>query len=163
RCSRARSRTRRPTTCPTGPPRRRGTRDTWPWRARRPMPRAAGSSTTTPRPRSRERRAPDTRRGHRRGALAGRVRRPPSPRPGIRQPLPPPDPATGLTECRWGEPYRLPTADASGPWPSGVYLARLTASPSGRQAYIVFVVRDDERRSALIFQSSVTTFAAYNN
>jgi hypothetical protein len=27
----------------------------------------------------------------------------------------------------------------------------------------VFVVRDDERRSALIFQSSVTTFAAYNN
>jgi len=84
-------------------------------------------------------------------------------RPGIRQPLPPPDPATGLTECRWREPYRLPTADASGPWPSGVYLARLTASPSGRQAYIVFVVRDDERRSALIFQSSVTTFAAYNN
>jgi hypothetical protein len=96
------------------------------------------------------------------GAGARRVAGPIA-RPGIRQPMPPPDPATGLVECRWREPYRLPTADASGPWPSGVYLARLTASPSGRQAYIVFVVRDDERRSALLFQSSVTTYAAYNN
>ena len=84
-------------------------------------------------------------------------------RPGVRQPVPPPDPVTGLVECRWREPCRLRTADADGPWPSGVYLARLTASPSGRQAFIVFVVRDDERPSALLFQSSVTTFAAYNN
>ena len=96
------------------------------------------------------------------GAGARRVAGPIA-RPGIRQPVPPLDPTTGLVECRWREPYHLPTADASGPWPSGVYLARLTASPSGRQAYIVFVVRDDERRSALLFQSSVTTYAAYNN
>ena len=84
-------------------------------------------------------------------------------RPGIRQPTPAPEPTTGLVECRWREPYRMVTADADGPWPSGVYLARLTARPSGRQAYVVFVVRDDDRRSALLFQSSVTTFAAYNN
>ena len=84
-------------------------------------------------------------------------------RPGIRQPTPAPEPTTGLVECRWREPYRMATADADGPWPSGVYLARLTARPSGRQAYVVFVVRDDDRRSALLFQSSVTTFAAYNN
>ena len=84
-------------------------------------------------------------------------------RPGRSQPMPPPDPATGLVECRWTDPYRLRTADADGPWPSGVYLARLTARPSGRQAYAVFVVRDDARRAALLFQSSVTTFAAYNN
>jgi hypothetical protein len=96
------------------------------------------------------------------GAGARRVVGPVS-RSGIRQPTPAPDPVTGLVECRWREPYRLVTADDGGPWPSGVYLARLTASPSGRQAYIVFVVRDDERRSALVFQSSVTTFAAYNN
>ncbi len=96
------------------------------------------------------------------GAGARRVAGPIA-RPGLRQPVPPLDPTTGLVECRWREPYHLPTADASGPWPSGVYLARLTASPSGRQAYIVFVVRDDERRSALLFQSSVTTYAAYNN
>lgn len=84
-------------------------------------------------------------------------------RPGIRQPTPAPEPTTGLVECRWREPYRMATADADGPWPSGVYLARLTARPSGRQAYVVFVVRDDDRRAALLFQSSVTTFAAYNN
>jgi hypothetical protein len=84
-------------------------------------------------------------------------------RPGRSQPMPAPDSVTGLIECRWTDPYRLRTADGDGPWPSGVYLARLTASASGRQAYVVFVVRDDARRAALLFQSSVTTFAAYNN
>jgi hypothetical protein len=77
--------------------------------------------------------------------------------------MPAPDPVTGLMECRWAEPHHLRTADGDGPWPSGVYLARLTARASGRQAYVVFVVRDDTRRAALLFQSSVTTFAAYNN
>jgi hypothetical protein len=96
------------------------------------------------------------------GVGARRVAGPVS-RAGIRQPTPAPEPVTGLVECRWREPYRLVTADGDGPWPSGVYLARLTASPSGRQAYIVFVVRDDDRRASLVFQSSVTTFAAYNN
>ena len=83
-------------------------------------------------------------------------------RDGIAQPVPPPDPVTGLIECAWRDPLRLDTRDASGPWPSGIYLARLTAV-SNRQSLIVFVVRDDERRSPLLFQSSVTTFAAYNN
>jgi len=98
-------------------------------------------------------------------ARAARPRgRGPSPAPASGKPVPPPDPTTGLVECRWREPYHLPDR---GPRPvpgrAGVYLARLTASPSGRQAYIVFVVRDDDRRSALLFQSSVTTYAAYNN
>ncbi len=96
------------------------------------------------------------------GAGARQVAGPIS-RPGMRQPTPPPDSRTGLIECRWHDPYRLATRDRSAPWSSGVYLARLTASPSGRQAYIVFVVRDDARPSDLVFQSSVTTFAAYNN
>jgi hypothetical protein len=45
-------------------------------------------------------------------------------------------------------------------------LAVATAIAVGLQSFIVFVVfvvRDDERPSALLFQSSVTTFAAYNN
>ncbi len=84
-------------------------------------------------------------------------------RTGIRQSMPAPDPQTGLIECDWRDPYRLETSDRDAPWPSGVYLARLTGNPSGRQAYIVFVVRDDDRPSAIVFQSSVTTFAAYNN
>src|SRR5450432_545077 len=89
-------------------------------------------------------------------------------RDGIAQDVPPPDPVTGLVECRWRDPYRLETRDESGAWPSGIYLARLTAVPSPKepgphQSFIVFVVRDDARASALLFQSSVTTFAAYNN
>ena len=112
------------------------------------------------------------------GAGARRVAEP-IVRAGIAQEIPPPDPVTGLVECAWRDPYRLDTHDESGPWPSGIYLARLTTTPAGPerkglqpsaaiqsvglQSFIVFVVRDDGRASALLFQSSVTTFAAYNN
>jgi hypothetical protein len=96
------------------------------------------------------------------GAGARRVAGPIE-RAGLVQAIPSPDPATRLVECRWRDPYSLPTRDADGAWPSGVYLARLTAHPSNAQSFIVFVVRDDERESAIVFQSSVTTFAAYNN
>jgi hypothetical protein len=48
-------------------------------------------------------------------------------------------------------------------WVSGIYLVKLTASTSGAQAYIIFVVRDDTRTSDFLFQSSVTTYQAYNN
>jgi hypothetical protein len=93
---------------------------------------------------------------------------------GVAQEIPAPDPVTGLLECRWRDPVTLATRDAAGSWPTGIYLARLTTMPSshprapqstasGLQSFIVFVVRDDARPSALLFQSSVTTFAAYNN
>ena len=82
---------------------------------------------------------------------------------GIVQEMPAHDPATGLIECRWKDPVRILTKDEDGAWTSGVYLARLTARPSGKQSFVVFVVRDGERKSAILFQSSVTTFAAYNN
>jgi len=101
------------------------------------------------------------------GAGARRVAGPLE-RPGIAQDIPAPDPATGLAECTWRDPYRLDTRDASGAWTTGVYLARLTTADArgggGRkQSFIVFVVRDDERQAPIVFQSSVTTFAAYNN
>ena len=76
------------------------------------------------------------------------------------QPIPPPDPTTGLIECHWKNPYTL-AIPAN--WVSGVYLAKLTAKPSGKQNYILFVVRDDARRSDILFQSSVTTMEAYSN
>lgn len=77
-----------------------------------------------------------------------------------------PAPAGGenrLRECRW-EPaltFKLP-AD----WPSGVYLGKLSAVPSGKhdhswQSYVVFVLRDD-RKADVIFQVSDNTWAAYN-
>src|SRR5581483_4960282 len=79
-------------------------------------------------------------------------------RTGVVQPPPVVDAQTGLIECRWNDPVRIDTTS----WPTGIYLARLTTS-DGRQSSIVFVVRDDERAAPIVFQSSVTTFAAYNN
>lgn len=69
------------------------------------------------------------------------------------------DPDTGLIECNWQESYRLSVPD----WVTGVYLAKITASSSGAQSYIMFVIRDDAGGSDLLFQSSVTTFQAYNH
>jgi hypothetical protein len=84
---------------------------------------------------------------------------------GLRQVMPEPDPATGLIECDWIPSYDLSTAnpDDPGNWVSGIYLAKLTGMPSGKQSYIIFVVRDDERPSDFLFQSSVTTYQAYNS
>jgi N,N-dimethylformamidase beta subunit-like protein len=102
------------------------------------------------------------------GAGARRVAGPIE-RPGIAQDVPAPDPATGLVECAWRDPFRLDTRDAGRAWTTGVYLARLTMLPAARgrgprkQSFIVFVVRDDAREAPMVFQSSVTTFAAYNN
>jgi hypothetical protein len=64
-----------------------------------------------------------------------------------------------MIACKWVDPYpvTIPTD-----WLSGVYLAKLTGVPSGNQSYIMFVVRDD-RRADFVFQSTVTTYQAYNN
>jgi len=86
-------------------------------------------------------------------------------RQAVAQPQPLVDPLTGLVECNWTDPYVLTagSTDDGGDWLSGVYLAKLTAGTTGGQSYIVFVVREDGRPSDYLFQSSVTTFQAYNN
>src|SRR5262249_44946717 len=63
-------------------------------------------------------------------------------------------------ECDWTNPYILQIPND---WVSGVYLAKLTNSGDGKQSYIVFVVREDSRASDFLFQSSVTTYQAYNS
>ncbi len=84
--------------------------------------------------------------------------------PGIRQSMPTADPVTGLIECHWQVSYTLTTqTDDPHEWLSGVYLVKLTGSTSGKQSYIIFVVREDNRPADFLFQSSVTTFQAYNN
>ncbi|MGZ8384207.1 MAG: N,N-dimethylformamidase beta subunit family domain-containing protein, partial [Nitrospira sp.] len=84
--------------------------------------------------------------------------------PGMQQPMPVPDPVTGLIECNWQVSYTLSTrTDDPREWLSGVYLAKLTGTTSGKQSYIIFVVREDDRGSDFLLQSSVTTFQAYNN
>ena len=51
----------------------------------------------------------------------------------------------------------------SSDWTTGLYVANLTAPSSGKQSQIWFVVRDDSSFSDVAFQSSFTTFQAYNN
>ncbi|ARV59190.1 hypothetical protein BZZ01_11600 [Nostocales cyanobacterium HT-58-2] len=100
------------------------------------------------------------------GGAGGRRVAPAITRKGVRQPPPLVDQATGLIECDWKNPYVLKIPDNpkdSSQWASGIYLAKLTASKSGKQSYMIFVVRDDSRVSDILFQSSVTTYQAYNN
>jgi hypothetical protein len=93
------------------------------------------------------------------GGQGARQMLPPIRQVGIRQSAPHINLFSPLIECDWRDPYRLKVPEH---WTSGFYLAKLTGS-RGKQSYIVFVVRNDRRASALLFQSSVTTYQAYNN
>ena len=86
-------------------------------------------------------------------------------RRGLAQSAPMLDSTSGLIECDWQDPYTLHVPASNDPtiWPSGIYVAKLTSGSSRKQNYIVFVVRDDARPSDLLFQSSVTTYQAYND
>jgi hypothetical protein len=68
---------------------------------------------------------------------------------------------TGLVDCgNWA---------VSGSWAvpasatSGIYIARLVRSDTGGASHIVFIVRNDASSSPLLFQTSDTTWQAYNN
>jgi hypothetical protein len=68
---------------------------------------------------------------------------------------------TGLVDCgNWAESasWTVP-ADAT----SGVYIGRLTRIDSGGASHIMFVVRDDLGNADLLFQTSDTTWQAYNS
>jgi Domain of unknown function (DUF4347)/Domain of unknown function (DUF4082) len=67
---------------------------------------------------------------------------------------------TRLVEYNWNTSYTLQT-DAS--WTSGLYFAKLTDSRTGKQNYIQFTVRDDNRPADLGFQDAIATAQAYNN
>ena len=78
--------------------------------------------------------------------------------PVSRQPVPAPDPTTGLVACRWPVSVAIPTAPE---FTTGVYLVKLTRS-DGPQAVVPVVIRSDEHRGAAMFQASFTTYQAYN-
>jgi hypothetical protein len=92
------------------------------------------------------------------GLGARRVAGPTTVAGGLR-PVPTADPATGLVDCDWPVSHTVVTDST---WATGVYLARLTAAGSGKQSYIIFVVRDDVGRHDILFQLPVTTYQAYN-
>lgn len=72
------------------------------------------------------------------------------------------DAATGLVDCgNWAvsASWAVPASAVS-----GVYVAKLVRQDpeNGRASHIVFVIRDDSGGSALLFQTSDTTWQAYN-
>jgi hypothetical protein len=79
---------------------------------------------------------------------------------GITQPNGTVDSATRLFACNWSTSYTLAVGTD---WTSGVYIAKLTDQRTGKQSLVWFVVRDDNSTSDILFQSSFTTFLAYNN
>ena len=71
------------------------------------------------------------------------------------------DAATGLVDCgNWAESasWAVPATAVS-----GIYFAKLTRTDTGGASHIVFVVRDDAGHSDLLFQTSDTTWQAYND
>jgi hypothetical protein len=67
---------------------------------------------------------------------------------------------TGLIDCgNWSQntTWTVPSTAIS-----GVYLARLRRTDTGGDSHILFVVRDDARQADVIFQTSDTTWHAYN-
>jgi hypothetical protein len=75
------------------------------------------------------------------------------------QPLPAPDPATGLLRLRWPVTDTVPIGAT---WVSGYYLAELVAR-GGRGSWIPFVVRAPvARHSAILVQAAANTWEAYN-
>jgi hypothetical protein len=74
---------------------------------------------------------------------------------------PQPTPPVGqrrLRECQWPRTTRL---DVPREWVSGVYLGKLSCAGHRYQSYVIFVVRDD-RKGDILFQTSDTTWQAYN-
>ncbi len=70
------------------------------------------------------------------------------------------DPSTELVDCgNWAvsASWNVPSTAVS-----GVYMARLTRTDNTDDNQIPFVVRDDSSHSALIYQTSDTTWQAYN-
>ncbi|MEO8972891.1 MAG: N,N-dimethylformamidase beta subunit family domain-containing protein [Ktedonobacteraceae bacterium] len=78
--------------------------------------------------------------------------------PGLHQAIPTPDPVIGIIACNW---TKATTLNIPSNWVTGVYLAKLTTS-TGNSSFIFFVVRDDGGNEDIEFQTSVTTYQAYN-
>jgi Domain of unknown function (DUF4347)/Domain of unknown function (DUF4082) len=79
---------------------------------------------------------------------------------GVTQSAPTTDPTTRLVEYNWNNSYTLQT---NATWTTGLYLVKLTDSLTGKQNYVNFVLRDDNRPADLGFQDAANTAQAYNN
>jgi hypothetical protein len=80
--------------------------------------------------------------------------------PGVEQPRRTVDPDTNMVDTHWSPSLSVPVGKD---WTTGAYLVKLVG-PDGRANYIPFTVRegDADNRAPIVFQSSVTTWQAYN-
>jgi hypothetical protein len=68
--------------------------------------------------------------------------------------------STGLVDCgNWAESVSWPVPATA---VSGIYFARIMRTDNGDASHIVFVVRNDAAASDILFQTSDTTWQAYN-
>lgn len=77
--------------------------------------------------------------------------------PGISQPIPTPDPQTGLIEANWSWTFSITIPKN---WVSGMFLVKLTDA-NGEQSYIPFVVRSSVQTTFVMIHSA-NTDEAYN-
>src|SRR5438045_7247595 len=71
------------------------------------------------------------------------------------------DASTGLIDCgNWSVSisWQVPATAAS-----GIYFAKAIRADTGGASHILFIVRDDASTSAMLFQTSDTTWQAYND
>ena len=66
---------------------------------------------------------------------------------------------TSMVTAPWAESLAV---SPDGSWPPGQYLIKLVSSAGGA-SFVPIVLRDDASTAALLVQSSVTTWQAYNN
>jgi hypothetical protein len=93
------------------------------------------------------------------GGAGGRLMQHIGPLSGVQQPACPVNATYGTIECHWAPAYVLATQSN---WTSGIYIGTLT-NAQGYKNYLTFVVRDDSRVAALIYQQPVATYQANNN
>ena len=71
------------------------------------------------------------------------------------------DSNTGLIDCsNWSTSLTLTTTSS---WPTGTYQIRLVREDTGTDNAILLVVRDDSRKSQVVYGVGFATFEAYNN
>lgn len=95
------------------------------------------------------------------GGLGGRLLQSETGLKGVQQPDCARAEDTGLRTCsHWTPSYTLSIPDD---WVSGIYIIRVKRPDTGGENDTVFVVRQDDRPSQILYQQSVSTFQAYNN
>src|SRR5215210_2078600 len=70
------------------------------------------------------------------------------------------DATTGLVDCaNWAQSTSLSTTSG---WTSGMYLLRIVRTDNNADFHILVAVRDDGRRSEVLFGAAFTAYQAYN-